>query len=245
MMSVPGVAVAYFDLQKKELQESPWSGKLLYQAREWINGLEAGYLTIPMLRGWGLNRDHLAAVLAETPQFKSLDPKVLDGQEKLDESELDRVTQRVRLLRAAGLLDLLDPKLPDEIVKRLENHGGCLRIPGVDYHDLETTCRTLSILRAFDRMDLVHRQLVARCLVNYPKSEHYSLDYDEIYWLGIGVVALGVEDDLPLADLTQYNRPAIGPASRNSTWRIDPYDVQAFAVNEIVSTRQLLELRYP
>lgn len=242
MMSVPGVAEAFVDLQRKDLDEFV-TIPVVHQAAKLVHGLEGGYLTIPMIESWGFTREALTSNDDEQPEWASLRRKTLSGQARLDDAELTGLTARVRLLRALGMLDLMDSRVPDEVVKRLEYSAGAFCIPGQSFNELKTTCRAASILSLFDRWDLADRAAIHRWLVDYPRRHGYYCNADDLYHLALGVVAVGAEDDLPLAKLATFNRPTVGVNSRESAWSISPYDINTFAVNEILSTGRLLELQ--
>jgi RNA polymerase sigma factor (sigma-70 family) len=243
MMSIPGLAEAYIDLQKKAFDEYP-TLSVLRQAPELVRGLEGGYLTIPMLESWGVTREALTPKDGERPEWATLDPKTLSGQAKLGKSELSQVIARARLLHAMGLMDLMDPRLPDEIVKRLKYSDGAFCPPDESWNELETTCLTACLLSLFDRWDLADRKATGRWVTGYPRRHRYYCNADGIYHLGLGIVAVGAENELPLRKLATFKRPVIMFGSRESSWSIAPYDIDEFAVNDILSSGALLELRY-
>lgn len=253
MMSIPGVAEAYTDLQKREFDRSG-DRNIRFRARELVHGLEAGYLTIPMLQSWGLTREALTPKGGPRPEWATLDAKILSGETKPErfkmQSEMESILLRARLLKVMGLLDLMDPAIPDEIIKRLSCRQGVFTTTDEVWEGseepwtaFETTCLAACILNTFDRWDLADRQAVRRQVVRWPRRRHYMLDAYDIYLLGQAVVAVGAEDDLPLTRMAVFNRPAIFSGSRSSSWSISPGDINGFAVNDILSQRALLELR--
>jgi RNA polymerase sigma factor (sigma-70 family) len=254
MMSIPGLAEAYVDLRRKAFDEYP-TLPVLRQAPEFVRGLEAGYLTLPMLRSWGLTREALTPKDGKRPDWATLDPKILSGETKPERyemsREMERILARARLLRTLGLLDLMDPAVPGEIVKRLSYREGVFTASDEPWNGskepwgaFETTCLTACILNTFDRWDLVDRQAIRRWIVRCPRQRWYTFDADGSYLLGMSVLAVGAENDLPLAKIAAFHRPTILLGSRESSWSITPYDIDGFAVNDILSNRALLELRY-
>jgi len=242
MMDIPGLAGAYVDLHEKERETSvKWI--LRYQASKLINGLEAGYLTISLLQSWGLTRESLLA--DQDKDWASLAPKTLSGEETLDSSELKSVASRVRLLNALGLLDLMDANVPDEIVKRLWYRDRVFRITeDQDYRDLETTCHVACILNLFDRWDVTDHMAVRGWMIDWLSENRRAKDAKDMYHLALGVISVGAEDDLPLHRIAERIRPKIGVNSEKSAWSIGLYDINAFAIKDILSTASLLELRY-
>ena len=242
MMALPGVAAAYIDLHKKEFQ-SPAAWNLRYREKQLVYGLEAGYLTAPMLESWGLTREDLRSKDADPSSWSMLDKEILDGRKKLDSSVLNDVTARVRLLRALGWLDLMDARLPDEIVKRLDYRDGAFSCPGQSYGELEITCNAACILTGFNRWDLADRAAVRRWIVKYPSRHRYFCDADQVYHLAVGVLAVAAEQELPLSKLAAINRPKINHFDGDS-WSVTPFDIDYYAVNDILASRALLELRF-
>lgn len=242
MMTLPGVAAAYIDLHKKEFQ-TPAVWNLRYREKQLVYGLEAGYLAVPMLESWGLTREALSSKDADSPSWATLDKEILSGRKKLDSSVLNDVTARVRLLRAMGWLDLMDAHLPDEIVKRMDYRDGIFRCPGQSYGELGITCNVACILNSFNRWDLADRAAVRRWIVKYPSRNRYFCDADQVYHLAVGVLALAAEQELPLSKLAAINRPRINHFDGDS-WSVTPFDIDYYAVNDILVSRALLELRF-
>ncbi|NTW35547.1 MAG: ABC transporter substrate-binding protein [Syntrophobacteraceae bacterium] len=62
------------------------------------------------------------------PEWATLNPKILSGETKPGrfqmQSEMEDILLRARLLKVLGLLDLMDPAIPDEIIKRLSYREG-------------------------------------------------------------------------------------------------------------------------
>lgn len=245
VMSIPGVADVYRGLQKEDFNQDVVSN-LRYRSREIINGLEAGYLTVPLLRSWGLTPDGVMSADGKRPDWAALgsDAPSLSNS-KFSQSELDMVVSRVRLLRALGMLRVMDPHIPDEVLRRVRYQGGAFTIAGSDYHQMQTTACIACILAAFDRWDLADRAAVGRWLAAYPRKNSYLIHGSDEYILAIGLVATGAQEQLPLPKLAGFRPARVGPASRDSSWSLDPYDINGAAVDEILIQGRLLEVQFP
>lgn len=241
MMSIPDVKEAYTKLLKEKIPQELYLA-IAFHSDELLNGLEAGYLTGLLLSEWGFTREAVAGLEGSKREWASLSPKIMDNADYLELSELERVTAQVRLFHLLGMLDQLDSRLPDEIIKRVWYGGGAFRISKDEYwNELETTCHMACILNLFDRWDLVDYEAVKTWIVNWPKQNRHSSSAENMYHLALGVISVGAMDQLPLSDLAVRIRPSNRVASKGSIWSIDPYDINEYAVKEILSNYSSIE----
>jgi len=169
-------------------------------------------------------------------QWASLPPKVLADQKELTHSELERVTTRARLMSLLGVVDQMDPNLPDEILKQLHYEKGVFKVsPEDEYRGMETTCQMASILTIFDRWDLADREMVKAWIVGWIKENRHISDAGRLYNLALGLIAVNATDEVPLTSLAKRIRPRISIISNQSIWGIAPYDINEYAIKEILT----------
>ncbi|VGO19642.1 RNA polymerase sigma factor [Pontiella sulfatireligans] len=239
MMAIEEVRAAYLDLLNKKRYTS--QGSILFsQIREVVNGLEAGYLTIPMLQEWDLAREDIENL--GYGEWASLPSCVMEKDEALSCSHVEGMAHRVRLLNALGAIEFMDQELPDKLIERLDYKDGTFT---ADNATFKTTCQTACILTIFDRWDLADKEAVKQYLVNWLGNNRYSTDSGNMYNLALGLIAVDGTDEVPLAKLASRIRPKNNAIIfKNSVWGVPPHNIDSYAIKEILSEypeRLLLE----
>jgi RNA polymerase sigma factor (sigma-70 family) len=233
MMAIEEVKSAYLDLLQKKLYTS--QGSILFsQCREVVNGLEAGYLRIPMLQEWDLAREDIEYL--EYGEWASVPSRVMEECEELSCSHVEGMAYRVRLLNALGAIEFMDQELPDKLIDGLDYKDGTFTADNAAYVTFSTTCQTACILTIFDRWDLADKEAVKQYLVNWLGKNRYSTDSGQMYNLALGLIAVDGTDEVPLSKLASRIRPKNNAAIfKNSVWGVPPHNIDGFAIKEILS----------
>ena len=233
MMALEEVKAAYLDLLKSELSQSKES-ILSHQSREVVNGLEAGYLTMPILQELDLSREDLEHL--EYDDWASLPSRVMENNEELNSAQVDGMTYRVRLMEALGAIDFMDQELPDKLIERLVYKDGTFTANDATFATFETTCQTACILSICDRWDLADKEAVREYLVNWLGKNRHSTDSGKMYNLALGLMAVDGTDEVPFSKLGARIRPKNNASIfKNSVWGVPPHSIDEYAIKEILS----------
>ncbi len=233
MMAIEEVKSAYLDLLEKKLYSS--QGSILFsQGRDVVNGLEAGYLSIPMLQQWDLAIEDIESL--EYGEWASLPSRVVEEDEALSCFSVEDMAYRVRLLNALGAIEFMDQELPDKLIERLDYKDGTFTLDNATHATFGTTCQTACILTIFDRWDLADQGAVKHYLVNWLGKNRHSTDSGKMYNLALGLIAVDGIGEVPLSRLASQIRPKNNAAIfKNSVWGVPPYDIEGYAIKEILS----------
>lgn len=252
MMSNPEVRDTYVELIRKQIATSEtFKGDrngnvisafeiylaLLYDTDEMINGLEAGVLTKEMLSKWGFNREKISGL--EKKDWCTLDPKILSGEKEFGIAGADSlkgICERVRFMNYLGLLDLMDSSLPEEIVKRCRYNDGKFQTSKspLAFISVGATCHIACILTIFDRWDLADREQVRKTIIKWPGRHRHVRNASQLYDLALGLISVDGTEEYPLPRLASRIKPDIGVNSKKSPWSISPFDINEYAIKEIL-----------